>query len=123
MQDAKIVENNGFFPLKDNCWGIGLACTNAHGRLVFEVEGATVALLYRCGNKPYNWGKIAVTIDGARVVDGLDCFRDQWWWYTPALFLCRDRPGRHIVEVETKAEKNAKSTGFGCHLTGLLVSE
>ena len=53
----------------------------------------------------------------------LDCFRDQWWWYTPALFLCRDRPGRHVVEVETKAEKNAKSAGFGCHLTGLLVSE
>ena len=123
MQDAKIVENKGFFPLRDTCWGIGLACTNAQGRLVFEVEGPTVALLYRCGNKPYNWGKIAVKIDGAPVVDGLDCFRDQWWWYTPALFLCRDRPGRHVVEVETKAEKNAKSAGFGCHLTGLLVSE
>ena len=123
MQDAKIVENKGFFPLRDTCWGIGLACTNAQGRLVFEVEGPTVALLYRCGNKPYNWGKIAVKIDGTPVVDGLDCFRDQWWWYTPALFLCRDRPGRHVVEVETKAEKNAKSAGFGCHLTGLLVSE
>ena len=123
MQDAKILENRGFFPLRDACWGVGLACTNANGRLVFEVEGATVALLYRCGNKPYNWGKIAVTIDGARVVDGLDCFRDQWWWYTPSLFLCQSRPGRHVVEVETKAEKNAASAGYGCHLTGLLVSE
>ncbi len=123
MPDAKIIENKGFFPLRDNCWGIGLACTNAQGRLVFEVEGPTVALLYRCGNKPYNWGKIAVKIDGQTVTDGLDCFRDQWWWYTPSLFLCRDKPGRHVVEVETLNEKNAKSAGFGCHLTGLLVTE
>ena len=122
MQDAKIVENNGFFPLKDNCWGIGLACTNARGRLVFEVEGSTIALLYRLGNKPFNWGKIAVKIDGAPVVDGLDCYRDQWWWYTPSLFLCKDKPGRHVVEVVTKDEKNPKSAGFGCHLTGILVS-
>ncbi|MGN0832293.1 MAG: SGNH/GDSL hydrolase family protein [Kiritimatiellia bacterium] len=123
MQDAKIVENTGFFPLKDDCWGVGLACTNANGRLVFEVEGSTVALLYRLGNKPYNWGKIAVKIDGTSVVDGLDCFRDQWWWYTPSLFLCRDRPGRHVVEVETRDAKNPNSAGYGCHLTGILVSE
>lgn len=122
MQNAKIVENKGFFPLRDNCWGIGLACTNANGRLVFEVEGSTVALLYRLGNKPYNWGKISVKIDGAPVASDLDCFRDQWWWYTPSLFLCRDKPGRHVVEVETKNERNPKSQGFGCHLTGLLVS-
>ncbi|MGN0847073.1 MAG: SGNH/GDSL hydrolase family protein [Kiritimatiellia bacterium] len=122
MQSAKIIENKGFFPLKDTCWGVGLACTNAHGRLVFEVEGDTVALLYRLGNKPYNWGKIAVKIDGESVVDELDCYRDQWWWYTPSLFLCRERPGRHVVEVETKDAKNPKSAGFGCHLTGLLVS-
>lgn len=123
MQDAKILENTGFFPLRDNCWGVGLACTNAHGRLVFEVEGPTVALLYRLGNQPYNWGKIAVKIDGADVVRGLDCFRDQWWWYTPSLFLCRDKPGRHVVEVETLPEKNAQSAAYGCHLTGILVSE
>ena len=122
MQDAKILENKGFFPLKDNCWGIGLACTNAQGRLVFEVEGPTVAILYRLGNKPYNWGKMSVKIDGTAVATGLDCFRDQWWWYTPSLFLCRDRPGRHVVEVETLEEKNPKSAGYGCHLTGILVS-
>ena len=123
MQDAKITENVGFFPLRDNCWGVGLACTNAHGRLVFEVTGPSVAILYRLGNKPYNWGKISVKIDGAEVAHGLDCFRDQWWWYTPSLFLCRDKPGRHVVEVETLAEKNEKSTAYGCHLTGILVSE
>ena len=123
MQDAKIVENKGFFPLRDNCWGVGLACTNACGRLVFEVEGPTVAILYRLGNKPYNWGKMSVKIDGKDAVTGLDCFRDQWWWYTPSIFLCRDRPGRHVVEVETLAEKNPASKGYGCHLTGLLVSE
>ena len=123
IQDAKIVENRGFFPLRDNCWGAGLACTNAAGRLVFEVEGPTIAILYRLGNQPYNWGKMSVKIDGQEVVKGLDCFRDQWWWYTPSLFLCRDRPGRHVVEVETLAERNPASKGYGCHLTGLLVTE
>ena len=122
MADAKIVANDGFFPLRDNCWGVGLGCTNANGRLVFEVEGEMVSLLYRCGNKPYNWGKITVKLDGENVVVGLDCYRDQSWWKTPALPLCRDKPGRHVVEVQTLSEKNVKSKGYGCHLTGLLVS-
>lgn len=122
MADAKIVANDGFFPLRDNCWGEGLACTNANGRLVFEVEGEMVSLLYRCGNKPYNWGKITVKLDGENVVGGLDCYRDQWWWKTPALPLCRDKPGRHTVEVLTLLAKDEKSDGYGCHLTGLLVS-
>lgn len=123
IKDAKIVLNEGFFPLKDHCWGEGLACTNANGKLTFEVEGATVALLYRCGCKPFNWGKICVKIDGETIVGALDCFRDQWWWYTPSLFLCRDKPGKHLVEVTTLAEKCEKSNGFGCHLTGLLISD
>ncbi len=123
IQDAKILENKGFFPLRDNCWGAGLACTNAHGRLSFEIEGSYVAILYRQGNKPYNWGKIAVKIDGKSVVNALDCYADMWWWRTPSLTLCKGRPGRHIVEVETLDAKNAKSTGFGCHLTGILVGE
>lgn len=122
MKDAKIVANDGFFPLRDNCWGEGLACTNANGRLVFEVEGEMVSLLYRCGNKPYNWGKVAVKLDGENVVTGLDCYRDQSWWKTLALPLCRDKPGRHVVEVQTLSEKNVKSKGYGCHLTGVLVS-
>ena len=122
LKDAKIRVNEGFFTLRDNCWGDGLACTNAGGRIVFEVEGSTVALLYRCGRDPYNWGKIAVKIDGRSVVDNLDCFRDQWWWYTPSLFLCRETPGRHVVEIRTLEEKNAKSKGYGCHLTGLLLA-
>lgn len=123
IKDLKITANNGFFPLKDNCWGEGLACTNANGRLIMEIEGSTIALLYRCGNKPYNWGKIAVKIDGQTVADSLDCYRDQWWWYTPSLFLCRGKPGKHIVEVETKADKNPKSAGYGCHITGILATE
>jgi len=122
MKDVKVATNEGFFPLRDMCWGDGLACTNAGRRLVFEVEGSTVALLYRCGRDPFNWGKMSVKIDGRPVVSALDCYRDQWWWYTPSLFLCQDRPGRHLVEVTTLAEKNEKSTGYGCHLTGLLVS-
>ena len=122
MTDAQIVANDGFFPLRDNCWGVGLGCTNANGRLVFEVEGEMVSLLYRCGRKPYNWGKITVKLDGENVVAGLDCYRNQSWWRTPALPLCRDKPGQHVVEVQTLSEKNVKSKGYGCHLTGLLVS-
>lgn len=123
MEDAKILSNNGFFPLRDNCWGMGLACTNAGGRITFEATGASVALLYRCGNKPFNWGKIRVKIDGETVTKSLDCYRDQWWWYTPSLFLCRDKPDRHVIEVETLNDKNEKSAGYGCHLTGVLIGE
>ena len=122
MADAKILEDGGFFPLRDQCWGEGLACTNAGSRLRLEVEGANVALLYRLGRAPYSWGKMDVFLDGEPVVCGLDCYRDQWWWKTPALFLCKDRPGRHVVEVVASHEKNPKSDGHGCHLTGLLVS-
>ena len=121
IKNVKIIENKGFFPLRDNCWGEGLACTNAGDRLVFEVEGATLAILYRVGNKPFEWGRINVSIDGAPVVREQDCYRDQWWWYTPSLFLCKDAPGRHVVEVVALPTKNEKSSGFGCHLTGLLV--
>ena len=121
MKDARIIENKGFFPLRDHCWGEGLACTNAGDRIVFEVEGATVALLYRLGRDPFNWGKVDVTIDGQPAARGLNCYRDQWWWYTPSLFLCKDTPGRHVVEVVALPEKDAKSNGFGCHLTGILV--
>lgn len=123
MGDVRILENKGFFELQDRCWGVGLACTNAHGRIAFEVEGSTVALLYRFGKEPFEWGKISVRMDGRVVIDGLDCFRDQWWWFTPSLLLCKDRPGKHLVEVFTKAEKNADSKGYGCQLTGVLVSE
>ena len=122
MKDVKLLENNGFFPLRDWCWGEGLACTNAGGRLRFEVEGATVALLYRVGKEPYNWGKFSVRLDGKEVATAIDGYRDQWWWHTPSLFLCANRPGRHVVEVETLAEKNGKSAGYGCQLTGVLVS-
>ena len=122
MENAKVVENDGFFPLRDWCWGEGLACTNAGGRIVFEVEGATVALLYRIGREPFNWGRIDVSIDGRPVVSGLDCFRDQVWWYTPSVFLCRDEPGQHRVEIVTLPSKNEASNGYGCHLTGFLVS-
>ncbi len=122
MKDVKLFENKGFFPLRDWCWGEGLACTNAGGRLRFEVEGATVALLYRVGKEPYNWGKFSVRLDGKDVATGLDGYRDQWWWHTPSVFLCQGQPGRHTVEVETLAEKNEKSAGFGCQLTGVLVS-
>lgn len=122
MADVVALDSQGFFPLKDRCWGEGLACTNAGSRLVVEVEGATIALLYRLGCEPYDWGKIDVSIDGRKVASGLDCHRNQWWWYTPSLFLCRDEPGHHIVEVVALHEKNAESSGFGCHLTGLLVS-
>ncbi len=122
MADAKILESGGFFPLRDQCWGEGLACTNAGARIRLEVEGATVALLYRIGRDPYDWGKMDVLLDGEPVARGLDCYRDQWWWKTPALFLCKDRPGRHVVEVVALPEKNPASGGYGCHLTGLLVS-
>lgn len=122
VTDMKVTANAGFFPLRDNCWGEGLACTNAGGRLVFEVEGSTVALLYRVGRKPFNWGKFSIRMDGKEVATRLDGFRDQWWWYTPSVFLCQGRPGRHTVEVVTLDEKNAASAGYGCHLTGVLVS-
>lgn len=122
MKELSVTTNAGFFPLRDWCWGEGLACTNAGGRLVFEVEGATVALLYRVGKKPFNWGKFSVRIDGREVATGIDGYRDQWWWLTPSLFLCRGQPGRHVVEVETLADRNEKSEGFGCQLTGVLVS-
>ena len=42
---------------------------------------------------------------------------------TSALFLCRDKPGRHVVEVVALPEKDEASIGYGCHLTGLLVTE
>jgi len=123
MKDAHMTKNEGFFPLRDGCWGSGLACTNANGRLVFEVEGSTVALLYRLGREPYNWGKMSVKVDGREVHSAVNCYRDQWWWYTPALFLCKGQPGRHIVEVTALADKDPASKGYGCHLTGLLVSD
>lgn len=122
MTDLEPLENNGFFPLKDSMWGIGLACTNANGRLLVRAKGRAVAILYRKGCAPYNWGKIAVSLDGGepRVID---CFSDQWWWYTPDVFLCRDAPGEHLIEIRTLPEKNPKSRGYGCHLTGILVCE
>ena len=122
MKDAEIVANEGFFPLKDAAWGMGLACTNANGRLLVRAKGRAVAILYRKGCAPYNWGKIAVSLDGGepRVID---CFSDQWWWYTPDVFLCRDAPGEHLIEIRTLPEKNPKSRGYGCHLTGILVCE
>ena len=123
MTNVKTIESKGFFPLRDHCWGDGLACTNAGSRIVFEVEGSTVAILYRLGCKPFNWGKMDVYIDGEPVVRNHSCFRDQWWWYTPALFLCRDKPGRHVVEVVALNEKDDKSNGYGCHLAGLLVTD
>lgn len=122
MKDVKLTANEGFFPLRDWCWGEGLACTNAGGRLAFEVEGATVALLYRVGKEPFNWGKFSVRLDGKEVATELDAYRDQRWWLTPSVILCKGRPGRHTVEVETLDEKSAKSGGFGCQLTGVLVS-
>ncbi len=122
IDEVEIMENVGFFPLRDAYWGEGLACTNAGSRFVFKVEGNTVALLYRLGNKPFNWGKIDVSIDGETVVHGKSCYRNQGWWYTPALFLCRDKPGKHVVEVVALPKKDEASTGYGCHLTGLLVA-
>lgn len=123
MTAVKTLENKGFFPLRDTCWGEGLACTNAMSTLSFEVEGSTVALLYRLGREPYNWGKIDVLIDGENVARGVNCFRNQGWWYTPSLILCRDKPGRHVVQITALPEKDNASEGYGCHLTGVLVSD
>lgn len=122
MKDASIVANDGFFPLEDICWGEGLACTAPGGRLVFEVDGATCSLLYRLGNKPFDWGKIDVSVDGRKIACGLDCHGAQSWWKTPALPLFKNEAGRHRVEVVALSEKNAESDGFGCHLTGVLIS-
>ena len=122
VADARILESEGFFPLRDQCWGEGLATTAAGGRLSLEVEGATIALLYRIGRDPFDWGKIDVLLDGSLIARAIDCYRDQWWWKTPALMLCRDRPGRHVVTVVALQEKAPESSGHGCHVTGLLVS-
>lgn len=123
MTDVKTLENNGFFPLRDTCWGEGLACANAPSSLSFGVEGSTGALLYRLGRDPYNRGKIDVSIDGESAVSGLSCFQDQGWRYTPSLLHCRDKPGRHVVEIVALPEKDDASNGYGCHLTGILVSD
>ena len=123
MTEVHVLKNEGFFPLNDICWGEGLACTNAASRLLFEVEGSTVSILYRLGCKPFNWGKVDVSIDGKKVVRGLNCFRNLGWWYTPSLLLCRDKPGRHVVEIVALSEKDDASNGYGCHLTGVLVSD
>lgn len=119
LTQVKILENRGFTPCREIYWGQGLACSNAASRLVFEVDGATVGLVYRLGKKPH--GIARVKIDGRVVVERLDGFRDQWWWYTPSLFLVRDQPGRHVVEIETLAEKNPASAGFGFQVCAVLL--
>lgn len=74
------------------------------------------------GGEPFDWGKIDVIVDGAPVASGLNCHRDQASWKTPALLLCKGKPGRHRVEVVALHDKDDASSGYGCQLAGLLVS-
>lgn len=123
VNDAKILSNKGFFELRDGFWGNGLACTNANCSIKMEVEGATAALLYRYGSKPYAWGYMRIKVDGQTVAPEVDCYAGFSWWWTPSLIVYRDRPGKHVIEVEALPKKNPLSSGYGCQLTGLLLSK
>lgn len=117
--DWKLVENVGFTPAKENRWGMGLQGAKKGDRLVFDVDAATVAILWRRGKLPF--GKARVTVDG-REVCTLDGFADQWWWHTPFQLLVRDQPGVHRVVVECIGGRNPASEGDGFRVCAILTS-
>lgn len=91
-------------------------------RRILRSDGKPNEVVITLGNKPFDWGKIDVSVDGRKIACGLDCHGTQSWWKTPALPLFKNEAGRHRVEVVALSEKNAESDGFGCHLTGVLIS-
>lgn len=114
--ELPLTENRGFVPYKEkrSGWGHGLLSTNAGDRVVFTFTGSTAALLYRHGDLPCGMGRAKVTVDGVELaVRPCGYQKGHWWWYTPSLWLCRDKPGTHTVEVETlPAEKPGDQVGF-----------
>lgn len=113
------VKREGFSPYDESRWGKGLAATNAGARVTFAFAGSSAAFLYRRGDQPL--GKVKITVDGKELEERPDGYEKKWWWHTPTFWLCRDRPGKHVVVIETTGEKHAESKGCGFRLAALMV--
>lgn len=97
--EVKLDGCRGYQVYEESRWGKGLSSTNAGDRVEFSFEGKSAAILYRKGNLLL--GKARVTVDGVELPTKPDGAGSNWWWYTPTLWLVRDKPGRHHVVVET----------------------
>ena len=122
--ELPLVENCGFVPYQEGqrSWGRGLLSTNAGDRVVFTFTGSTAAFLYRHGDLASGMGRAKVTVDGKELGEKPSSYqKGKWWWHTPACWLCRDKSGKHTVEIETlPAEKPGDQVGF--RLAVLMVS-
>ena len=121
---VRLTENRGFVPYKESRagWGTGLMSTNAGDRVSFSFTGSIAAFLYRRGDLPDGMGRVKVMVDGVELKERpFGYAKGQWWWSTPACWLCRDCAGEHTVQIETlPAEKPGDPVGF--RLAVLMVS-
>lgn len=116
----KLEANEGFVPYRESRWGTGLEAKEAGAKVSFVFEGADAAFLYRRGKFPL--GKVKVTVDGEELKERPDGYSPNWWWHTPMCWICRGKPGKHTVTIETTGEKSPASEGCGFRLAALLVN-